>query len=107
MFVVPKSTHNNNNSTAVTTTTAVTISQPPPSPSRANTVRMIAATKKPQSKITPIANITTTNNHISSDNNVTNSPSYTMVESNNESSNDATIAPVKEGQKKDGQKFEN
>ena len=65
---------------------------------------MIAATKKPQSKITPIANITTTNNHISSDNNDTNSPSCTMVESNDESSNDATIAPVKE---KDGQKFEN
>ena len=60
---------------------------------------MIAATKKPQSKITPIANITTTNNHISSDNNDT-SPSYTMVESNDESSNDATIAPVKGEQKK-------
>ena len=55
---------------------------------------MIAATKKPQSKITPIANITTTNNHISSDNNDTNSPSCTMVESNDESSNDITIMPV-------------
>ena len=55
---------------------------------------MIAATKNPQSKITPIANITTTNNHISSDNNDTNSPSYTMVESNDESSNDITIMPV-------------
>jgi len=69
-------------------------------PSRANTVSMITETKKPQSKITPIANITTTNNHISSDNNDTNFPSCTMVESNDESSNDATIAPVKEEQKK-------
>ena len=100
MFVVPKLTHNNNNnnnsSSNITT---------PPSSSRANTVRIIAATKKPQSKITPIVNITTIHRLTIT------IPTPRVVQWPNQMTNRQTtllfIAPVKEEQKKDGQKFEN